>query len=140
MFNMKKLDDFLNRLNDYAKINAEEKGIKFTEEAFRDLFNEAFEMALEQEFQRAQLIDRLNITSRNGMIIGGIATCVIGLGIFGIKKFMSRKQKLKLVEELSEELNKEEEVVEMTSEGKKKNAVDIKELARELLESYRKTI
>jgi len=137
---MKKLDDFLNRLNDYAKINAEEKGIKFTEEAFRDLFNEAFEMALEQEFQRAQLIDRLNITSRNGMIIGGIATCVIGLGIFGIKKFMSRKQKLKLVEELSEELNKEEEVVEMTSEGKKKNAVDIKELARELLESYRKTI
>jgi len=112
-------------IQSHQENNKEEDGISFTYEEFSKLYN----LVAETGWKHTK---EVKLAMGKGALIGAVGVGLIGLGIQGISKI--RKNKSKSVIQV-----KEVEVVDTPSD-KVKRPKDTKEIAEELLDSYRKRI
>ena len=70
-------------MHNYQESNVEQKGIKFTEEDFTELFDETVKTGIEY-------INDVRTATVKGMLIGATSTGLVGLGVWGINKFRKR--------------------------------------------------
>lgn len=115
----------------YQISNREDDGVSFTQEEFSKLYN----LVGEASFQHAKDI---KLATGKGVIIGAVGAGLIGLGIKGISKI--RKDNLSINQEQETVQSLIEEVEVEKPSDKVKRPKDTKEIAEELLDSYRRRI
>jgi len=120
------------KMQSHQENNKEEGGISFTYEEFSKLYS----LVADTGWEHAK---EVKLAMGKGALIGAVGVGLIGLGIKGISKLRKDNRSIendnKKIEKLIEEVVESKKL----SEGEK-SAVDIKDLARELLDSYRKSL